>query len=66
MARKGIGKQQDLVVCLGEWCIWQNTYAAYGKMAQQVKVFAIKPDDFSLVSRNHMVEGERRFQHVFL
>ena len=44
IARKGTGKQEDLVVCLGEWYIWKNTYTVY-KMAGQVKILA------SLVTR---------------
>jgi hypothetical protein len=65
IARKGTGKQEDLVVCLGEWYIWKNTYTVY-KMAGQVKALASKPDDLSLVFRSHMVEGESRFLQVIL
>lgn len=44
-------------------CVWG---AGEGGGVQWVKPLATKSDDPSLTSRNHMVEGENRFQQVNL
>lgn len=45
--------------------IHMRVHANTGKMVQQVKTPALKPDDFSSIPRSHMVEGERSLLQSF-